>query len=1020
MAKLEFRNIDRADAELGDRVVIGRSADHADLVVDDKRLSRKHSELKRSGPNWLIQDLGSVNGTKINGTAITKPTQINDGDEISLGGLLLVFRDAPAPAANADDTGKVDELDLDDLNLDDNTLDLDAPSVKTTHAPEPPATQAKPAAPAPAKAGLKMLKGTLHSVLIPIERFPFTMGRKAGNDLILDGDAQASSNHARLEMTDKGEVRLVDLNSTNGIKVEGETVKQAVIEDGTRIQVGSQVFRFLKDISSDDGQPENGSLGLDDDIQSMDLSELDDDAIDESSPGSSPEGDLTRLEEAEVNTAGTSSGKMVRILEIIVGAVVLAAVAALIVVATSSEDQENNDGGPANVAGPLLGGGKLNPRTASFEADPNMQDAVSIPGWELVSPSRDTFVAMPERGKGGAQVLEFNRSTTGIDRTEIACTKPVVVAQNATGVELKVYVRSIDKSPAAYLLAQWYSTAESAIPAFVDSRAFQQIPQTGEWVELKASFRRPQACTALRVGFGVTGALGRLQFDEYHVEESTGGNGLANEVVSAGSPALRVSSDLRLEGLLDIGGQRTTALASGEVLLLNRANPYSDAPIRASRWLSRDPVVEQTSGATTWSFTIFDPYTYADGTLTMKVESGTWSLNYQPPAGANWSEVGLRFTATDEVMNSRATVRSDTEILFDAPSFETRGGQSRIEMADMQGRMQLYIQQGRIKVDSRQLTFASQSGHLEFKPDFKAANPDYDDLMSRVTGSGVIGQLSNNTRILAALDLMSRYPVDREAVRAGRIAIESVVTQYKLRQRDLNFVVESRDDLARNADQYISAVDEARRLAEEINTNLAEWKTRALRISRFASSSQYRRELARDMSSIAGMLQDLERTTLGRLQATQKQGANEADRLRAIRHQTLSETLRLSAEDHFSSEELVQAQLKLERLIRTYPYARNATFARERLLDIAQSHLKDFTEFKANGLNRMADEARQKGLEIVNFVEESSKPFSLEEVKRLVGGTSQEQSMAIASAWYGQENAIRTRAAAMKESLSRP
>ncbi len=72
-------------------VTIGRGLDN-DIILEDTRVSRKHAQLRyRQRRFWLI-DLGSTNGTFVNGERIAERA-LRDGDIVSLGGLELVFRE---------------------------------------------------------------------------------------------------------------------------------------------------------------------------------------------------------------------------------------------------------------------------------------------------------------------------------------------------------------------------------------------------------------------------------------------------------------------------------------------------------------------------------------------------------------------------------------------------------------------------------------------------------------------------------------------------------------------------------------------------------------------------------------------------------------------------------------------------------------------------------------------------------------------------------------------------------------
>jgi hypothetical protein len=70
--------------------VIGRSRD-CDVVLDDANVSRRHAEIRPSGGSWIVLDLGSTNGVKVNGRRINGPQSLRSGDALELGGSQLTF-----------------------------------------------------------------------------------------------------------------------------------------------------------------------------------------------------------------------------------------------------------------------------------------------------------------------------------------------------------------------------------------------------------------------------------------------------------------------------------------------------------------------------------------------------------------------------------------------------------------------------------------------------------------------------------------------------------------------------------------------------------------------------------------------------------------------------------------------------------------------------------------------------------------------------------------------------------------
>ena len=70
--------------------VIGRSRD-CEVVLSDQNVSRRHAEVRPSGGKWIVKDLGSTNGVKVNGRRITGPQSLKPGDTIELGTSTLGF-----------------------------------------------------------------------------------------------------------------------------------------------------------------------------------------------------------------------------------------------------------------------------------------------------------------------------------------------------------------------------------------------------------------------------------------------------------------------------------------------------------------------------------------------------------------------------------------------------------------------------------------------------------------------------------------------------------------------------------------------------------------------------------------------------------------------------------------------------------------------------------------------------------------------------------------------------------------
>jgi pSer/pThr/pTyr-binding forkhead associated (FHA) protein len=74
-------------------VTVGRGRD-ADLVLTDELVSRHHAQVTPAGSGAVVEDLGSRNGTFVNGEAIHGPTHLTPGDQLQLGVTLVELRSA--------------------------------------------------------------------------------------------------------------------------------------------------------------------------------------------------------------------------------------------------------------------------------------------------------------------------------------------------------------------------------------------------------------------------------------------------------------------------------------------------------------------------------------------------------------------------------------------------------------------------------------------------------------------------------------------------------------------------------------------------------------------------------------------------------------------------------------------------------------------------------------------------------------------------------------------------------------
>ena len=72
-----------------DPVTVGRLPD-CDIVLSDPNVSRRHAEVRRRGNDFIVVDLGSTNGTRVNGAGV-RERRLEDGDEVTFGSTRVRF-----------------------------------------------------------------------------------------------------------------------------------------------------------------------------------------------------------------------------------------------------------------------------------------------------------------------------------------------------------------------------------------------------------------------------------------------------------------------------------------------------------------------------------------------------------------------------------------------------------------------------------------------------------------------------------------------------------------------------------------------------------------------------------------------------------------------------------------------------------------------------------------------------------------------------------------------------------------
>jgi pSer/pThr/pTyr-binding forkhead associated (FHA) protein len=196
---------------------IGRAAT-SDIALQDSKVSRAHTRIE-CGPDgcWVV-DLGSANGTKLNGAVVTRD-RLCSGDIISVGTSSLRYEAASELS---------DDLDLTSIDTD---AQLETMLTETAIPTELSETRIPRLA----------VHSRTRTWEVPLEGDAVTIGRTNDNTIVLDSQ-RVSRHHARVEQTADGFI-LHDLGSGNGTFVNGQKVTDRKLEDGDTIHIGG--FRLL-------------------------------------------------------------------------------------------------------------------------------------------------------------------------------------------------------------------------------------------------------------------------------------------------------------------------------------------------------------------------------------------------------------------------------------------------------------------------------------------------------------------------------------------------------------------------------------------------------------------------------------------------------------------------------------------------------------------------------------------------------------------------------------------------------
>jgi pSer/pThr/pTyr-binding forkhead associated (FHA) protein/NADPH-dependent 2,4-dienoyl-CoA reductase/sulfur reductase-like enzyme len=199
--RIEIRN---------ETITLGRDPE-ATITIEDPTASFMHAQISRYGNDLFLRDLGSRNGTLLNGNLLTTPRRLREGDRIRIG---------------------------------DSELKFHAGSIAAS---QPVASMPRPQdAPEQKNYRLVVQAGSTLGLTFALKRQTMAVGRDAEiNDIDLSNQS-VSRRHARLDWKNNQWV-CVDLQSANGTSINGEALKagqEKALREGDEIQFGDVRMKF--------------------------------------------------------------------------------------------------------------------------------------------------------------------------------------------------------------------------------------------------------------------------------------------------------------------------------------------------------------------------------------------------------------------------------------------------------------------------------------------------------------------------------------------------------------------------------------------------------------------------------------------------------------------------------------------------------------------------------------------------------------------------------------------------------
>lgn len=234
-----------------DEITIGRKEGNT-IRLTERNVSRRHARLVQTNGELYVEDVEARYGIKKNGQKIEERAQFDEGDVVIIGDYRLTLRPEKAEASGTQDVNGQAAAEISPELQREDGPDRASQAQQVDEPDEESASEDEAAAP---KGDTEIIKTEPAELVVvssnfagqefPLDRNEMVIGRGEECDIIID-HRSVSNTHAKVVREGPEDYKIVDLNSSNGVKIDGEEYKSVHLERGDIVELGHVKFRFVE------------------------------------------------------------------------------------------------------------------------------------------------------------------------------------------------------------------------------------------------------------------------------------------------------------------------------------------------------------------------------------------------------------------------------------------------------------------------------------------------------------------------------------------------------------------------------------------------------------------------------------------------------------------------------------------------------------------------------------------------------------------------------------------------------